>query len=69
MIKTAQHSGDVFLRHAVLGRLATGPSTPEALAAQLNTDLCRVRATLADLVATGRVVRVGVLFEIQRRAA
>ena len=60
---------DIFLNHAVLGRLATGPSTPEALAALLNCDLCRVRDALGGLVAQGRAVQVGILFESQRRAA
>ena len=69
MIETTQHSTDVFLRRAILNRLASGPHTPEALAARLNADLSRTRATLVSLVAQGRVVPVGILYEIQRRAA
>ena len=68
MIETTQHSDD-FLNRAVLGRLADGPSTPEALAAALNCDLARVRVALASLVATGRAAQVGILYELARRAA
>ena len=69
MSDTALHSTDVFLRRAILNLLASGQSTAEALAALLNIDLARTRATLADLLAQGRVVRAGILYEIQRRAA
>ena len=66
---STRHSSAGFLRQAILNVLARGQSTAEALAAQLNVDLSRVRATLAALVATGRAVRVGLLFELPRAAA
>ena len=69
MTETTRHLTDVFLHHAILARLASGSAYPEALAAHLNIDLARTRATLAGMVATGRVVQVGILYEIRRRAA
>lgn len=60
-----------FVRRAIFNRLAAarGPMTAEAVAAVMNVDLTLARAALAALVATGSVIRNGVLFSLPRTAA
>ncbi len=60
-----------FVRRAVFNRLAAarGPMTEESIAAVMNVDLTLARAVLAALVATGSIVREGILFSLPRTAA